>query len=142
MGAGDKGLGHFQLELFLQGQDKGKAESTFVLEGSEQGLIQCYQPAADPVGLLHLLALLLCAGATSCPTPWGDKTHSARGSPHHRVILQALLFIQEAAKGQQLPVVATDVQLEVVMAHAEGGWKVNFPPVPCFLLLVESLSVV
>lgn len=91
MGAGDKGLGDFQPELFLQvpmlGEGWGwwgRRGSTFVLEGSEQGLIQCYQPGTDPAGLLHLLAPLLCASATSCPTPpvpRGDRTHWQRVLP-------------------------------------------------------------
>lgn len=132
MGAGDKGLGDFQPELFLQvpmlGEGWGwwgRRGSTFVLEGSEQGLIQCYQPGTDPAGLLHLLAPLLCASATSCPTPLypGVTEPTDRGSSHRWVILNPLLFIQEAAKGQQL--------LEAATAHAERGWKVGFPPVPC-----------
>lgn len=145
MGAGDKGLGDLLSELFLQGLMLGEGRgwwgrrgSTFVLKGSEQGLAQCYQPGTDPAALLHLPAPLLYAGATSCPTPplpQGDRTDCTRGSSHQRVILNPRLFIQAAEKGQQLLVVATDVQLERPRLTLSEGGRWVFPP--CLVSAVD-----
>lgn len=139
-GAGDKE--RFPVGIVPPGPDarRGRRGSTFVPEGSEQGLSQCYQPGTGPRGSCTCRPRCFVPHPAHSPGAPGDRTPCARGSSLHRVILNPL-FIQEAAKGQQLPLVATDVQLE---AHAEGGWKVSFPPppVPCFccgLLVFGSL---
>lgn len=154
MGSGDKRLGDFQPEFFLQvlmlGEEQGRdgegVEATFVLKWSKRGAeggVNAISPSQPPAGLLHLPAaapLSRCCILPPAPlTPGWQNRLRPRVFSRKRVIPSCLFRLlgrggscRSAAEMGWWPREGTwDMGLQAARLQpsgAEGG----FSPVRCF----------